>query len=200
MYVFNAADGDAVTAGTQFNLTNLLSQPTASVSAVNANLTVTFKGIQNLPINSLPVSIGGSTGATANVTITDLSINQAIKTAINGDAVLNKLLIAEDGPGRTLVVRSLIDGADIDVADLGITFGSTALSPSQVAAVTPTNNLVLFSVAAAANSLLLDGYGVIGGFNTTNNPAPFATDATNANVIGTNSTAVADNTITRFGQ
>lgn len=197
VYVFNAADGDAVTAGNQFNLTNLLSQqPEASVSAVNANLTVTFKGIQNLPINSLPVSIGGSTGATANVTITDLSINQAIKTAINGDAVLNKLLIAEDGPGRTLVVRSLIDGADIDVADLVITFGSTALSPSQVAAVTPTNNLVLFSVAAAAKPLLLDGYGVIGGFNTTNNSAPFATDAVNVNVIGTNSTAVADNTIT----
>jgi len=49
-----------------------------------------------------------------------LHINQAIKLAVNSDAVLNKLLIAEDGPGNTLVLRSLIDGvfaaSDLQIA------------------------------------------------------------------------------------
>jgi len=40
----------------------------------------------------------------------DLAINQAVKTAINSDPVLSKLLVAEDGPGYSLVVKSLIDG------------------------------------------------------------------------------------------
>jgi hypothetical protein len=42
--------------------------------------------------------------------IDQLSINQAIKRAINDDAVLSKLLVAVDGPGNTLQITSLIDG------------------------------------------------------------------------------------------
>jgi hypothetical protein len=51
----------------------------------------------------------------------DLQINQAIKLAINSDDVLNKLLVAEDGPGSTLVVRSLSDGQHV-VGDLAVAF------------------------------------------------------------------------------
>jgi hypothetical protein len=46
--------------------------------------------------------------------ISDLTINQAIKTAINTDPVLSKLLEAVDGPANTLVVRSRIDGVALD--------------------------------------------------------------------------------------
>ncbi|MET1115330.1 MAG: hypothetical protein ABWY08_10275, partial [Comamonas sp.] len=52
--------------------------------------------------------------------VTDLSINQAIKLAINNDAVLSKLLLAEDGPANTLVVTALIDGSRVTADALGI--------------------------------------------------------------------------------
>ncbi|MDO4796114.1 MAG: hypothetical protein Q4A28_09295, partial [Brachymonas sp.] len=39
-----------------------------------------------------------------------LEINQAIKKAINDDAVLSKLLVAQDGPGTSLFVQSKVDG------------------------------------------------------------------------------------------
>ena len=44
---------------------------------------------------------------------------QAIKNAINNDAVLSKLLVAEDGPLYSLVVKSLIDGDQVET-DLGV--------------------------------------------------------------------------------
>jgi hypothetical protein len=72
---------------------------------------------QALPANqrptyqSLEVALGSANG------VTDLEINQAIKTAINTDPVLSKLLEAVDGPRNTLVVRSLIDGAALDSFD-----------------------------------------------------------------------------------
>ena len=54
--------------------------------------------------------------------VTDLNINQAIKAAINGDPVLSKLLVAQDGPANTLVVTALSDGRHIDVEDLEVDF------------------------------------------------------------------------------
>jgi hypothetical protein len=54
--------------------------------------------------------------------ITDLNINQAIKKAINDDPVLNKLLVAKDGPANTLVVTALSDGHHINVSDLQVEF------------------------------------------------------------------------------
>ena len=147
-YVFNAADGDAVTAGIQYNYFDLRSQAAASISAVNAQLTVNFHGITKT------VAIANSMNSLTNVTISDLQVNQAIKDAINNDVVLNKLLIAEDGPGRTLIVRSLIDGAHT-VADLAVTFSTVALSAAQ-AAVLPA--LVPFTVGVTGYTAWADGY------------------------------------------
>ncbi|GHU34420.1 hypothetical protein AGMMS50256_28010 [Betaproteobacteria bacterium] len=56
-----------------------------------------------------------------NYRTSDLQINQAIKTAINSDPVLGKLLVAEDGPANTLVVRALSDGEHL-AADLNVDF------------------------------------------------------------------------------
>ena len=51
---------------------------------------------------------------------TDLELNNLIKGLISGDEHLSDLLVAEDGPGNTLIVRSLIDGvqaaADVSVS------------------------------------------------------------------------------------
>ena len=118
-----------------FPLDALHSAAPASVSAVNATLTVNFLGFVKT------VNIGTSAGSMANTTITDLTVNQAIKDAINNDVTLNKLLLAEDGPGHALIVHSLIDGNmanynpllvnSANNTALQITLGSTALSAGQ---------------------------------------------------------------------
>ena len=115
--VFNALDATAygTSADTaHYDVDNLLSDHRAlyfvgtkaePVTQASINVTVNFLGF----VSSVAVaSVAGST--TGSQSITDLMINQAIKTAINSDAVLSKLAIAEDGPGHTLVLRSLIDG------------------------------------------------------------------------------------------
>jgi hypothetical protein len=63
--------------------------------------------------STVEVTLGGTNG------VSDLEINQAIKTAINTDPVLSKLLEAVDGPANTLVVRSRIDGRALDSFDQG---------------------------------------------------------------------------------
>jgi hypothetical protein len=92
-------------------------------------LTVTFAGAGVTPA-------GGLTGAAAaaftngfevtvdvptdaNYAATERHINQAMKTAINGDAVLSKFLVAIDGPNDTLIVRSLVDG-EFENVDLNV--------------------------------------------------------------------------------
>lgn len=60
----------------------------------------------------------------ANYAVTQYHINQAIKAAINNDPVLNKLLVAEDGPASTLNITSKIDGA-FAANDLEIVVSST---------------------------------------------------------------------------
>lgn len=175
VFVFNAADGDADIDGNQYAVTDLKSQQAASVMAVNANLTVTYKGLTSTK------TIGGSEGKLSNVAISDLTVNQAIKDAINTDAVLSKLLVAVDGPGRTLAVLSLIDGEVVDLADLGIAFGNTGpLTPGQVAAVPA---VTLFSAAPGLN-LVTDGY-------LTN----FGQYQDGTDIVGADSTASSDNTI-----
>jgi hypothetical protein len=161
-YIFNASN---------LNVDDLLSQGAATQNAVNANLTVTFRGITSTAV------IANSADSLVNVAITDLAVNQAIKAAINGDAELSKLLVAEDGPGRTLIVRSLIDGTQT-TADLAVTFGTTGvLSAAQLASLpVPT----LFAAAAG----LSDGY-----------VTTFGQSAA-VNIVGADSTSASDNIIT----
>jgi hypothetical protein len=67
--------------------------------------------------------------------VTDLSINQAIKDAINNDPVLSKLLVAKDGPANTLVVTALSDGNHLDASDLQVEFSiPAAVATTDVAA------------------------------------------------------------------
>jgi len=68
--------------------------------------------------NGLEVTVDIPTGE--NYAVTQYHINQAIKNAINNDPVLNKLLKAYDGPTTSLVIESLVDGANV-ASDLKIT-------------------------------------------------------------------------------
>ena len=56
----------------------------------------------------------------ANYAVNQFYLNQAIKAAINDNAVLKKVLLAEDGPNNTLTIKSLLDGVFV-ANDLKIT-------------------------------------------------------------------------------
>ena len=105
--LFNSGRGSVAFNAANSNPYDLLSQDRtmtfAGVSPAKVNVTVNFLGFEK-SIEVMSTSVGGVQN------ITDLMINQAIKTAVNADPVLMKLAIAEDGPGNTLVLRSLIDG------------------------------------------------------------------------------------------
>lgn len=127
-WVFNSLNPELTTTATGPNVNNLQSQTQAAIfKAANLQLVVTFQDLVS------KVNVGATVGSLTGETVTDLTINQAIKAAINTDPVLNKLLIAEDGPSRTLVVRSLIDGEHI-ATDLTVNLVSSgALTLAQVA-------------------------------------------------------------------
>lgn len=163
-WVFNAASG---------SLSNLESQAPAAVSAVNAQLTVTFRGLTKT------VDIANSAGSLTNVRITDLDINQAIKNAINNDPVLNKLLVAQDQTGRTLVVESLIDGTS---ADLTVAFSTTPFTASQLAAVSA--GLVGFTAAATGFAAVTDGYVAPTRFAGADDTGSFSVTATDNTITG----------------
>jgi hypothetical protein len=89
----------------------------------------------------------------ANFAVTQWHINQAIKAAISGDAVLSKLLSAEDGPGNALVIKSLVDGTHND-ADLLI--GVTGSDFDGFVATTGEGKTVLDAFKAFSKNSLLD--------------------------------------------
>lgn len=117
-WVVNAANTD---------IDNLQSNAETEVFLVDGQVTVTLStaasaaalGLDN-GFESVAISIPNGT----DYMITDLDVNQAVKQAINSDAVLSKLLVATDGPGRTLVIESLIDGT-FAADDLAIVVNST---------------------------------------------------------------------------
>lgn len=176
VWVLNTADLDPSTSVVRdVDLQDLRGDNPASVLAVNARLTVAFQGF------SKTVDIANSVGSLTNVAITDLAINQAIKDAINEDGVLSKLLRAIDGPGRTLIVESRIDGEmDNTVSNIDNLF-VTFSSATQTAAQAAIAGLVQFTTAAPATSALLDAYNPTGqalfgewGGDTTNGADGFA--------------------------
>lgn len=177
-WVFNATNDNV------FDLTSE-NEVAAQSGVANLDLYVDFKGYTA----KAHIAAAGSTTGTS---VTDLTINQAIKDAINNDPVLNKLLVAEDGPGRTLVVRSLIDGND-DLSDFddvivslvnnsAITTGQTAASLTLLS----TNQAAALGFGAASSGVYAA--------NGTRFTADIVDDGSNA-YSGGNSTATADNLV-----
>jgi hypothetical protein len=125
------------------DLTDLQSDVTTMAAATDqllykAKLTVTFSGATTSDTSGVTtgaaVALDKGFESTVEIGTTDhignrAQINQAIKEAINGDAVMSKLLSATDGPGNTLVITSLVDGVftaddiDFDIASYTATAG-----------------------------------------------------------------------------
>ena len=192
VYLDNTGTNEGTTTGTRAtwtvndvnssSLPSLLSQPAAISATKIANLflNVSFKGYD------AKVPVGGSNGSLTGVSVNDLTINQAIKAAINSDPVLNKLLIAEDGPGRTLIITSLIDGTQQDAnafSDVVVSLSTTALSAQQ---------LVAASALSPAQATAL-GFGVATstGFGAT----PLGRFDADLELTGDESNAISDNLV-----
>jgi len=75
------------------------------------------EGAAEALVNGYEVTVAIPTGE--NFAVNQYHVNQAIKAAINDNAVMSKLLVAEDGPMNTLVIKSLIDG-EFTATDLKI--------------------------------------------------------------------------------
>lgn len=113
----------------------ILSSGTVSVTvsyfgaggAVNAGTSYDVAAV--IPVSEMTKDAAG------NVTITEQAVNQAVKKAINDDAVLSNLLEAVDGPGNALVVYSKTDGEHA-AADLTLTLGNVVLNGGAAAAAT----------------------------------------------------------------
>ena len=164
-------------------------ESTAAVVLEAGQLTVTFRGLTS--------TVTVASDATAHTT-SALQVNQAIKKAINKDAVLSKLIVAQDGPSETLVVTALIDGeanvegAD-DVTDLTVAITRTAAVSETVlealnstradgAQLTVDTALTLMQQSATT---LTNAYG-----------SEFARDDAEAVIDGSDSNSTNDNTIT----
>lgn len=172
---------------------NTLGDNGAGFNLFNGKLTVTYLGITTATAVSVE-----STGYKTS----DLQYNQAIKAAINNDAVLKTLLLAQDGPGNTLVVTALSDGVR-GAIDLTVTVAAPAagsMSATDIAGAgtaygiaSPTDALVLAAMSAATTggtTVTGSGFQTLGHYNTV-----LATDGL-VNITGANSTATSDNLVT----
>lgn len=175
VWVLNAvADGNV--------LGNLQSDANDSYNLFKSTATISYKGFESTAVVS---SVRGVT--------TDLDINQAIKLAINSDATLSKLLVAEDGPANTLVITSLIDGAPVNAASLGFTLAAaTSLTPGEL------TQLDAWYGLAAGTTTLLTQAGAATAFagGTTYIKDMAAADGGIIDIVGNISGHTADNTIT----
>ena len=189
VFVFNTSDQtsayDRLTHDER-NLADLKSDANNSYNFFNSMVKVTYKGID------ASVLVVAGTGAKT----TDLEINQAIKNAINTDAVLSKLLLATDGPANTLVVTSLIDGTHA-LTNLAV----TVTLPTSVSAADLATAVTAGVVPAAAT--IADLQAVMTAAKTAfDAKGDYVTQwaesgAANGNtfLVGANSTSSSDNTV-----
>lgn len=166
---------------------DLQSSTNASTQLYKASMVVTYKDL-----------VSTVTIASTNYMTSDLQINQAIKDAINNDATLSKLLVAKDGPANTLIVESLIDGANVD-GDLAIDIDAHAtLTTAEVTAINAAWGGTAYADSAAANTAMnVTADTLVGTYGDAYMPVFAENDTATAEIVGANSTGLgSDNTIT----
>lgn len=142
VWVFNTADQTTPPAAGVRVLDDLKSDNNDSITLYKGTVAVSFKGLTSTAIEI----------ASTKYKSTDLQINQAIKEAINKDAVLSKLLVAVDGPANTLIVKSLIDGK-MAATDLALTFGQGSLTAPETTAATAAGYTAYANAKAVAEAV-----------------------------------------------
>jgi hypothetical protein len=196
VWVFNTANqldtgaGYVLATNEERNLADLRGDTQETYNLYNSRLTAAYKGIQSTV-----------TVPSAGYKATDGNVNQAIKDAINNNAVLNKLIVAADGPENTLIVTSLIDGVQA-VGDLGVTIAIPAASTlgiADLAGAAAAYGLPVGSNDAAVLAAMQTA------LNTFNTNADFRSQfaetgvngagAANVEIVGANSFTTSDNAI-----
>ncbi len=151
LWVFNSVNND---------VNDLEGDTNNSYQIIKGQLTVSlFRAANGSDIESSYSSLAVTVPSTGART-TDRDINQAIKTAINSDPVLSKLLKAFDGPSNSLIVESLIDGEQLSADDLSITLSAPSAGVGAA-------NLTAADVGAwnTANGTSLTAQGIIDAIN-----------------------------------
>jgi hypothetical protein len=190
VFVVNTANqlavgsGYALVGNDERNLADLKSDVNDTYNFYAARLTVTFKDI------TATVDVP-STGFRTS----DLQINQAIKDAINNNAVLNKLIVATDGPANTLVITSLIDGV---MSNANLSFALTL--PALAGIVDVAGAAAVYGTASTAEAVLAAMQAAQTAFNTkadyVDQLAESGTAGGNTELTGAASVTTSDNTIT----
>lgn len=182
VWVLNTADqvSATVAAAAERDIDDLVSDGNGDHALYNGKLTVDFNGVQ----------------ATIDITdynTTDLELNNLIKAAIQSDVYLSKLIVAEDGPANTLVIRSLVDGAK-DALDLTVFVSAGTISTMSAAQIADFNTANATKFTTTAEIAAFVGT-EISAFNTgTDYDTALANDGV-SNLTGAASTAVATSTI-----
>jgi len=189
-WVYNTADQTTALAAAR-NVGDLISSSNSSYAWYGVTTTVTYLGLT-----------ATATVANTSYKSTDLQINQAIKSAINNDAVLSKLLVAQDGPANTLVVTALSDGARV-VGNLDVAFTApTAASlTSTIVTAFNTANGTAHADGTALNAAITGTFAAITAGDYFDAFATSTYDGTAVPVAaavidGANSLSTSDNTIT----
>lgn len=128
---------------------------TRSFTGIKGQVQVEFSGgvtaNDGSGVNSAWIDIAYDSAAN---TTSAYQVRQAIKDAVNNDAVLSKLLVVKDGPSDTFVVQSLIDGTMV-ATDLDINFRAPQTSATVMT--TYTDGQLQLTGAEEASALALFG-------------------------------------------
>lgn len=158
-WVFNTAGQTIDLDDVNRDLNDIRSDVNDSYNLYKATVQVSFKGLESRVI---------TLANTSTYKTTDLEINQAIKDAINNDAVLKNLLVAKDGPANSLIVESLIDGkmtaADLTVALAAPTVNLSAAELAAVNAAWKTTYTAGQEITAMGTTVA--GFGTKGDYST----------------------------------
>lgn len=141
-------DLDSAGAGTE----GMLFGSTLTVTYAAANAT-DAAGMTQPQASQANVGYESAVTVTSDATGDQRTVNQAIKKAINEDAVLNKLLVAQDGPAHTLVITSLIDGANVTQ---DISFNVAAVSLASLSDAQQADLQTAYETLTGNSTLTLD--------------------------------------------
>lgn len=204
IWVFNTDNsGTVAQSDTAREISDLRSDANNSYNLYKGTVTVNFKGLTK----TLTLPTASATGGLLT-SVSDAVFNQRIKAAINDDPILNKLLVAQDGPGFTLIVKSLIDG-DMVATDLSVTIAAAqaaSFSASELAQVAAAYNLpvgataadvqAVFSAALVTLNTNADYGAATLSVGTSVSFNALAGRNLGNDIVGANSTFVSDNTVT----
>jgi len=202
-WVFNADAGAA-----DKDLTDLAGAALVETWLHDATVVVTFSGATiggGVTLGTAAENDQGFESTAVEIPVTNYlgtqaNVNQAIKSAINDNAVLSKLLVATDGPDNTLVVTSLIDGtfaADDLLVDVKAATWADYSAAEQTTLSSAYDLWLKDSDTAALDQATLNGFvtAVEGAATTGYAAAILGQDAAAADVTGLVSSAMSDNVV-----